>query len=865
MHPSSFALVCCCLVGVAVAQEPVTFASLLKEMVDLDRLTRLPDPDYRTVQFSSTDRRSKSPDEPGWFANADGFGQEPIPGFEKVLREPDADGVGEYLICDVDGPGAIVRGWSAGMDGVLRVWLDGGDKPLFEGKGYDFLARRSSALVAGFAKLDENVRALLQQQDADYLPIPFARHLRVAWTGRIRDLHFYHLQVRCYAAGTAVTFTAADAAAVLAWTLPDLARTPTGGERTAFRIEPGKMFTVTREAPAGERRVLRVHASRVLERDAGGGVIEPKGDGLHVFPAGAQLRWLGLRLEAATPGALLRAVVLRVFADGSQVPQVEAPLGDFFGSSAGVHRFASLPITVTADAGFVCRWPMPYARSMRLELANLGTTAVAGELAQEHGPLESGFDDKTLYFHALWRADHQLSAQAAKAPIDLPYLTAIGQGRFCGVACQIVNPPMDPRWRSNWWGEGDEKIFVDGKLAALGTGSEDYFNYSWSHWRYFAHPYCGQPLSTGPGNCGYVSNYRCQILDDLPFAQSFAMAMELWSHKPVSPLSYSRITYFYARPGVVTDHRAIQPADLVLPALAPWKAEDFTTGGDAIAWLPNAVADGWHASAGNVTRVSTALLRSGAILQWEAPAGAELALPFSVPKDASYRLRACCRQRPDAPSLQARVDDTTLRDDGKDTFPLTCVHGERFEDLVFDDVTLAQGPHTLVLVCPQGGSVGVDLCGYELRAPAPKQLPGAVEGELMDVVGKSPGLDVEVQGMGSNDWSGMHQRWIKATKPGDFATFRVAAPRPGRYRVTLRLTKSWDYGILHVEWNGERACADVDTFCGEPRALSVSDVDLGERELDKPAELKLTVVGHNEKSVAPHCYFGVDCVVLTAK
>src|SRR5262249_8970687 len=158
------------LAGLACAQE-VTFPSLLGELVDLDRLTRLPDPDYRTVQFSSTDRRTKSPDEPGWFANADGFGQEPIPGLEQVLKAPGADGVGEYLICDVDGPGAIVRGWSAGMDGVLRVWLDGQGKPLFEGKGYDFLARRSSSLVDGFAQLPEATRRLLQQEDADYLPV----------------------------------------------------------------------------------------------------------------------------------------------------------------------------------------------------------------------------------------------------------------------------------------------------------------------------------------------------------------------------------------------------------------------------------------------------------------------------------------------------------------------------------------------------------------------------------------------------------------------------------------------------------------------------------------------------------------------
>jgi hypothetical protein len=513
-----------------------------------------------------------------------------------------------------------------------------------------------------------------------------------------------------------------------------------------------------------------------------------------------------------------------------------------------------------------CAWPMPYRRHLRLDLDNTTGTAVRGLVRCRFLPLAADFDDRTLYFHALWRVDHELSAQAAAAPIDLPFLTAIGQGRYVGCSVQIVNPPMAPSWRSNWWGEGDEKIFVDGKLAALGTGSEDFFNYSWSHWRYFSFPYCGQPLSTGPGNCGYVSNYRIQILDDLPFAQSFAMAMELWSHKPVHPLSYARTVYFYARPGVITDHRAIQPSDLVLPKLSPWTDADFAKGEDAATWMPGARPDGFRASAGKVEpRAPTALTRSGAILQWQAPPGAELAMPFSVPQDGDYRLRVCCQERPDAPSLQARVDSITLRDDGHDSFPSSCVHGERFEDLVFDDATLSKGGHTLVLVCPQGGIVGVDLAGYELRPPKQKQLPGAVEGELMDVIASSPGLDLEVQGMGSNDWSGMHQRWVKAKKPGDFAAFRVVAPKAGRYRVTLRLTTSWDYGIVRVDWNGSEAAKDVDLWCGTERRLGIKELDLGERDLAQPCELRLTVIGHAPRNEAPHCYFGVDCVVLTTK
>ena len=68
----------------------ITTVSLLNEMVDLQRLAVLPDENYRTIQFSSYDRRSTKPTDSCWFSNEDGFGNEPVPGFAKVLKQPDA-------------------------------------------------------------------------------------------------------------------------------------------------------------------------------------------------------------------------------------------------------------------------------------------------------------------------------------------------------------------------------------------------------------------------------------------------------------------------------------------------------------------------------------------------------------------------------------------------------------------------------------------------------------------------------------------------------------------------------------------------------------------------------------------------------
>ena len=75
------------------SDEVITTVSLLNEMADLKRLASLPDENYRTIQFSSYDRRSTSPTDSCWFSNEDGFGNEPIPGFEKVLKQPDTAGI----------------------------------------------------------------------------------------------------------------------------------------------------------------------------------------------------------------------------------------------------------------------------------------------------------------------------------------------------------------------------------------------------------------------------------------------------------------------------------------------------------------------------------------------------------------------------------------------------------------------------------------------------------------------------------------------------------------------------------------------------------------------------------------------------
>ncbi|MGE3173535.1 MAG: DUF2961 domain-containing protein [Planctomycetota bacterium] len=813
--------------------QTVTFESLMAELHDLDRLTRLPAPAYSTWQWSSTDRRTTTPDRPHWFANADGFGQEPVPNFAAVLRQPGGDGVGEYLVCSVDGPGAIVRGWSAGMPGTLRVWLDDADAPLFTGQGREFFARRSTALLPGYADLPADLRQLLQQEDADYLPVPFARRLRIVWTGRLSDVHFYQLQVRRYAAGVAVETFAPDAATIArlqeaaAW-------------RAALAAGPDRGLAGPREN--GWRCTLRPGETWRGEVTAAGG---------------GALRLLRFALEHGGDDAW-RTVVLRIRCDDSSVPQVEVPVGLLSGAGPGLPPLHSL--ACDTRAGLDCRWPMPFRRVLRLELCNWGAEPVGWIVRADVD--DRAFDDGSLYFHALWRHDRDLHAQADRAPVDLPYVQVSGRGRLVGLACQLLNPPMHPSWRDNWWGEGDEKIRVDGAWSTIGTGSEDYFNYSWSHWRRFDAPYCGQPLTTGPGTCGFVSNHRLQVVDDLPFARELLVAMELWSHRDVAPLSYGRLAWFYAAPGAVTDHRALQPADVRPPALAPWPPGLLTEAPGLGTWRPGAFPGGARASAGAIDPARPcSITRSGAVLWWQAETDGVLTLPFAVDAAGEYLLRLCCVQHPGGPDVRVLLDGERLRRDERDMFALSCAFGERLEDLVFERRALSAGPHELQLVCPAGGAVGVDLVTVERQPPPITQLPGADEAELWPVLRRSDGVDVAIEHVGS-DFSAQHRRAVRVQRVGDAVTFGLAALRPGRYRVVLRLSTGPDHGVVRVDWNGERAAPDVDLQGGGP-PLGVREVELGERDLARPVALGFTLTG--PLAAPPRLAFGVDCVLLQAR
>ena len=244
----------------------------------------------------------------------------------------------------------------------------------------------------------------------------------------------------------------------------------------------------------------------------------------------------------------------------------------------GVNPYVSIPFTVASDGTMACRYVMPFEKSLKLVFENHGGQPV--EIAGTALPTPYAWNrDRSMHFRARWRVNHDLAASNQDV-LDLPFLIANGSGVYVGTAVMLLNPNPVPSSGGNWWGEGDEKVFVDADVrpSTFGTGSEDYFNYAWSSTDIFSFPYCGQTRNDGPANRGFVANSRWQIVDALPFQQRIGFYMELFSHERTEHFSYARIGYHYARPGLMDDHVAITNEDVRKPEL-PLEWEPAARGG----------------------------------------------------------------------------------------------------------------------------------------------------------------------------------------------------------------------------------------------------------------------------------------------
>lgn len=500
---------------IAGAAPGVTFESLLREMVDRDAIARWPDPAYTCKQFSSYDRASTSPaDEKTWFANGD-HGQ--------FIRTIERQGRTERVMMDATGPGAVVRIWSANPGGTLRVYVDGGATPVIEAPMEEVLGGK---WAVGPVTVGGPLAGTRSRGWNSYLPIPYASSCVI--TSDSTEGFYYQINYRAYEAGTSVTSfdvgTLARSADTLRGVQEELAGAPKRSEyiRNDFvDIPPGQLHSYVYE------------------------------NGKSEAVTGLQIDLAGRDQEQA-----LRSTVLRMEFDGAET--VWCPISDFFGCGVGkpTAPFRTWYTGISGSGLPACRWVMPFQRSVRIVLENTGREPVR---VQVYVRLKDWtWDERSMHFHATWRQEHPLHAYGGRGTRDFNYVEIAGRGVYAGDALAVMNPVPE------WWGEGDEKIYVDGETfpSHFGTGTEDYYGYAWCWYEPFTHAFHAQSRCDGnaeKNNWGHTTVTRVRSLDAIPFRGSLKMDMEVWHWKECD-VAYAATTYFYALPGATTN-RGAEPAE----------------------------------------------------------------------------------------------------------------------------------------------------------------------------------------------------------------------------------------------------------------------------------------------------------------
>jgi len=320
-------------------------------------------------------------------------------------------------------------------------------------------------------------------------------------------------------------------------------------------------------------------------------VLDVKGPGVithmwYTFLAPGKHPW------AINGSATHQEMLLRIFYDGHETPDIEVPFGDFFANCFGKRsEVISLPVIVEDADSYNCFWPMPFRKSVRVEVVNQSKDKNINLLYYNIDWVKKeSLPKETPYFYARYNQEYP-----TKPGGDYVILETEGKGHYVGTV-------MGVRTRSPaWFGEGDEKIYIDGEKDASiwGTGTEDYFLSAWGLKSGVNTPYFGTVYFDQWGIVGgHTSAFRWHLADPVVFNDKIKVTIEHYGW--ISPDEnierrahswnereddFASVAYWY-QTGTPTGQSVVPPAeerilpnlDVIVPAKDVIAAKSFKGG-----------------------------------------------------------------------------------------------------------------------------------------------------------------------------------------------------------------------------------------------------------------------------------------------
>ncbi len=466
-------------------QKEVGVDTLLRWLISPDLLPYLRE--WQCLQFSSYDRTGGNADA-GNFLRMDGK---------------------TAVLAEMDGPGAIVRIWSANPRGRLRIYLDDMDKPVIDCPMRDFFEGR-------FPPVQPPLAMPSSGGVVSYFPMPFAQRMRV--TVEDPGPMYYHVTVLRFPKGTKVRtlqlpLNEAELVALnevlRAWTSP-------------IRLPADLVFEEHTIAPRSRKTVFETQGPALIT-------------GFFLtLPSEQFLGW--------------RRAVLRIYWDNEPSPSVEVPLGDFFGSGFGPVYLYSRLIGFTDEGIGYSFFPMPFAKMARVEVENGLSEPLHLRVALQLQSIAPSELAKMGYFHAKWfwwftrKGEHHRLMLAKNS-----------RGHFVGCAMT-----MQSAFGLGFL-EGDELFDVDGERVFTGTGTEDYFNSGW----YFATGHVIAPLH----GCVRKTNnsivaYRIHLTDAVVWQREADLRIEHGAVSDTEGVEYASVAWWY-QTEPHTDFFKVPPASTI--------------------------------------------------------------------------------------------------------------------------------------------------------------------------------------------------------------------------------------------------------------------------------------------------------------
>ncbi|MBN2505151.1 MAG: DUF2961 domain-containing protein [Verrucomicrobia bacterium] len=405
-------------------------------------------------------------------------------------------------------------------------------------------------------------------------------------------------------------------------------------------------------------------------------------------------------------------MLLRMYWDGQERPAVEAPVGDFFANSFGKRsEVTSLPVVVEDADSYNCFWQMPFRKSARIELVNQSDKPVGLLYYNVDWIEKDALPADTPYFYAQYRQEYP-----AVSGRDYVVLETRGKGHYVGTVLSV-------RTRSpSWFGEGDEKIYIDGetKPSIWGTGTEDYFLSAWGL-KTTQTPYFGVPCFDQWGIVGgHTSAYRWHVCDPIVFRTGIKVTFEHfgWIAPDENPGyrstswneredDYASVAFWYQTGLPTFDARAPHARARRLPSL------------ERVVACAREVVDGSRHGVGSVSKQSLAFYE-GPQLLYRAPSadGAWLEIPFEIKVKEPLRLLLTLTKSYDFGRYQPYLDGVRIGG------PLDLYSAEvATEEAHLLDFWPEPGAHTVRLECvgkhalSQGYFLGIEAVRLRERRP----------------------------------------------------------------------------------------------------------------------------------------------------